>query len=142
MKRSSIRSTTALLLLACVGTRALAHNPEDLSGRLVLMPAQTVADEQFAGGCWVRFFDGTEYRGARLVLVGPLDLANMTATGEPWRDWDSVIVGPKAEVTTYNAEDFREPAVTLKGRKSVPDLTHETGRFEDIESVQVSCLAD
>jgi hypothetical protein len=150
MNRSHIAIALVTIGFGCASAAASTAQPsgrgraapDASAARLVVMPARIVDDKGFAGGCWVHFYDGIDFRGRQLTLVGPLDLANMKETGEPWRDWDSVVVGPKARVTTYDAENFQGPAAKLEPRQRIKDLTRETGRFDDIESVQLSCASD
>ena len=40
---------------------------------LLLVPVN-MAGENLANGCWVRFHDGADYRGASLTLADPVDL--------------------------------------------------------------------
>ncbi len=92
-----------------------------------------------ADGCWVSFYDGVDFSGDQLMLLGPLNLLSMQRTGKPWRDWDSVIVGPGARVTTYDAENLRAPSTVLAASAKVADMTWRTGLFDDIESIAVEC---
>lgn len=97
----------------------------------------------WAGGCWVRFYDGVDYRGDQVTLLGPLDVPNVAKrTGKPWRDWDSAVVGPRARVITYDAENFGGQSAVLNPREQVADMAREkTEIFANIESVRVSCSA-
>lgn len=109
-------------------------------GALVLLPSRSVRAEGFGDGCWVHMFDGINYRGQQLTLVGPMRLPDMSRTGTPWRDWDSVVVGPRAAVTIYIVADFGLPVATFTSGQRIADLTGVTGRFEDINSVEVKCI--
>lgn len=139
----------SLALLFNLAGSAFAHAQEEAvskaapapPGALVLFPTRTIQAASFGDGCWVHMFDGTQYRGQQLTLVGPVGLPDMSRTGTPWRDWDSIIVGPHATVTIYIVADYGLPAATFKSNQRVADLTAITGRFEDINSVEVKCEA-
>lgn len=132
-----IAGALTLLLAAAGPLRAASPAPP----QLLLMPASAVADPQFADGCWVRLYDGVQFRGSSLMLAGAVELQDMRATLQPWRDWDSAEIGPRARLLTFNAKGFREPAATLAPSQKLADLTSATGRFDDIESLRVQCLA-
>ncbi|WP_169517090.1 beta/gamma crystallin domain-containing protein [Azohydromonas australica] len=111
-----------------------------LDGILVLMPAAQGNSDGLGNGCWVRFYDGKNFRGQMLTLVGPVDLPRMDVAKPAWREWDSAIVGPKAKVATYDKENYRDRTATLSAGQRIPSLDDaQLGWFEDIESVRVSC---
>lgn len=107
---------------------------------LVLLPVAQAADDKLANGCWVRFYDGKNYRGANLTLAGPVDMPRMDVPGALWRDWDSAIVGPKARVTTYDNENFKQRTATLNAGQRIADLgDKKLGWFDEVHSARVSC---
>lgn len=107
---------------------------------LVLLPPAMARDTRFADGCWVRFFDDKQFRGDALTLAGPVDMPKMELPGGLWRDWDSAVVGPRARVTTYDNENFRDRTAELAANQSYPDLRdHKLGWFEEVKSARVSC---
>lgn len=111
-----------------------------LDAVLVLMPAAQGSSESLGNGCWVRFYDGENYRGASLTLVGPIDMPKMDVPGPAWREWDSAVVGPKARVVTYDNENYRDRTATLAAGQHYPKLDDsKLGWFEEIHSARVSC---
>jgi len=107
---------------------------------LVLIPVAQHVDTM-DGGCWARFFDGENFEGDQLTLVGPADLPNMNFNRRYyWGGLDSVIVGPKARVAIYDAEDYRNRTATLNPGDRIKNLDdRKLGLFEDIESVKITC---
>lgn len=107
---------------------------------LVLIPVVADADS-LGGGCWARFFDGENFEGDPLTLVGPVDLPNMKFHQRfYWGGLDSVIVGPKATVIIYDDENYRDRNATLKPGDHIGNLDDQKlGLFEDIESIKISC---
>ena len=111
-----------------------------LDGILVLMPSAQGSSEGLGNGCWVRFYDGENFRGQMLTLVGPVELPRMDVAKPAWREWDSAVVGPKARVVTYDKEDYGDRTATLTAGQRIPSLRDaHLGWFEDIHSVRVSC---
>jgi hypothetical protein len=107
---------------------------------LVLVPSSMAGDTRFANGCWVRFFDDKQFRGAALTLAGPVDMPKMEVPGGVWRDWDSAVVGPRARVTTYDNENYRDRTAELAANQSYPDLRdRKLGWFEEVKSARVAC---
>lgn len=112
----------------------------DAAGALVLLPVQVASNDGFANGCWVRFYDGANYTGATLTLAGPLEMPRMYPAGVVWRDWESAIVGPKARVTTFDEENFRERTAILAPSQRVADLRdRKLGWFDEVHSARVAC---
>ena len=149
MKRPSTNRRIQLCLLPaalCLGmSGALAQTaaivaPATVTTVTIVTPKSFGADPDFANGCWVKLYDGIAYAGEQLTLIGPIDLPHMTRTGSPWRDWDSAVVGPKARVTVYDAEDFKQVSATLNPRQRIPDMSLAGfGMFHDIKSVRLNC---
>lgn len=120
---------------------AATRNLQDRPGTgpvLVLLPTDRAGSSELAGGCWVRFHDDKHFRGDSLTLAGPLDVARMPAG--VWRDWDSVVVGPRANVTIYDNENFADRAATLAAGRSLPDLSAVLEWSEDVKSALVACV--
>ncbi|WP_066335942.1 hypothetical protein [Azohydromonas lata] len=116
-----------------------ATNPR-LDGILVLMSAAQGNSDRLGDGCWVRFYDGENFRGQMLTLVGLVDLPRMGVAKPAWREWDSAVVGPTARVVAYDKENYRDRTATLTAGQRIPSLDDaQLGWFEDIESVRVSC---
>lgn len=109
---------------------------------LVLLPVHLAGADALGNGCWVRFYDAENFRGANLTLVGPVDMNEMNVPGTfgAWRNWDSAVVGPKAQVTVYDQEDFKERNAVLKAGSHIADLSaNKLGWFEDVKSARVAC---
>ena len=121
-------------------SRDASASPTPAASALVLLPAQIGNDTKLANGCWVRFFDDKNYRGDVLTLAGPVDMPKMDLPGNVWRDWDSAIVGPRAKVTTFDNENFRDRTAVLQPNQNVADLRdRKLGWFEEVKSARVSC---
>ena len=114
--------------------------PVEVTSFLVLVPVTQASDQRLANGCWVRFYDGRNYRGSNLTLVGPVDMPRMEVPGNAWHDWDSAIVGPKAKVTAFDDENYKDKSATLNPGDHIPDLgDKKLGWFEEVKSARVSC---
>lgn len=106
---------------------------------LVLLPSAQAQSTRLADGCWVRFFDDEQFKGATLTLAGPVDIPKMEL-GNVWRDWESAIVGPKATVRTFDNENYNDRTAMLSAGQSIPDLRDKKlGWFEEVKSARVSC---
>lgn len=107
---------------------------------LMLVPVQVASDTKLAGGCWVRFYDGRNFSGPTLTLAGPVDMPSMYPAGVVWRDWESAVVGPRASVTTFDNENYRERTANLGPGQRVPDLRDQKlGWFDEVHSARVTC---
>jgi hypothetical protein len=108
---------------------------------IVLVPVVVAAAPDFGDGCWARLYDGQDFRGNLLTVVGPTDMPNMrTAFGTDWSgSFDSVQVGSKATVTVYDNENYAQKVATYKPSQSIADLDEKRGFFEDIRSLKIAC---
>lgn len=107
---------------------------------VVLMPVAIYPrGEEIAKGCWVRLYEGNNFEGRQLTVIGPAELPNVEENVAVF-GFDSAIVGPKAKVTTYDGENYEDRTATLEPGKKYPDLGDtKLGLFEDIESMHVKC---
>ena len=103
---------------------------------IVLVPLVVAATPDFGNGCWARLYDGQNFQGNQLTVVGPTDMPNMrTAFGTDWSgEFDSVQVGPKATLTLYDNENYREKAATFIASQKVPDLGDKVGLQNYLQS--------
>lgn len=108
---------------------------------IVLMPVAVVSKSNFSDGCWARLYDSTDFKGNQLTLVGPVDMPNMrTAFGTDWSgQFDSLQTGPKATLTVYDNENYKEKAASFKAGQKVKDLDEKMGAFEQVRSAKIAC---
>lgn len=127
---------------AASGSRHTAGQSVERSHSLVVVPAAVSMSTEFAKGCWVRLYDGRNFQGQELMLVGPLRLSTMGTTSPWWRRWNSAIVGPNARVTVYSGGNYEGRSAALAARQRAADLGgKEIGWSGKIESTQVECSA-
>lgn len=108
----------------------------------MLVPVDLAAKESTTkGGCWARIYDGENYMGDTLTLAGPISLADMS--GPFGLDWDdrvnSIEIGPKATLTVYDNEGFRDQVGQFKNGQKVPDISKKLGLFDEFASVRMTC---
>lgn len=133
-------SPTLVLAGALAALPAAAQQGSGLPAVLAGLTSQHVTDD-LGNGCWVRFYDGQDFRGRSITLAGPVDLARIQLPGRPWTEWDSAIVGPQATVTTYDDKNFRERTARLARGERVADLRQDKlGWHEQVRSARVDCV--
>lgn len=108
----------------------------------VLIPVEVAArDASTKSGCWAKIYDGENYMGDTLTLTGPISLADMTGPfGLNWDDRvNSIEIGPKATLTVFDNEGFRDQVAQFKGGQKVPDISKKLGFFDEFASVRMTC---
>lgn len=92
-------------------------------------------------GCWARIHSAPNYGGDTLTLTGPVSLADMSGPyGLNWDDKvDSLEMGPKATLTVFDNEGFRDQVGVFKPGQKVPDITKRLGFFDEFASVRLTC---
>lgn len=157
MKIMKFAAAVSCLSLALAGS-ALAEGSQDQMQKqkmgqsqaqadkapvVLIVPMLTATDQAMASGCWARLYDSTDFKGNMLTLSGPVDIPSMESgriAGFEWdRNFDSVMVGPKATLMVWQGNDYTESSTTFRSNQRVLDLDARMGFFEDIKSVKVSC---
>lgn len=133
------------------GTSAgAAQRGEQRTGRVagttpyvfMLVPVDLAAKESSTkGGCWAKIYDGENYMGDTITLAGPISLADMSGPyGLNWDDRvNSIEIGPKATLTVFDNEGFRDQVGQFKSGQKVPDITKKLGFFDEFASVRMTC---
>lgn len=107
---------------------------------VIVVPHGHRQDEMMANGCWVRFYADESYGGRSLTLVGPVQMPKIHVPGGLWIKWSSAIVGPRATVTTYDFEQYKNATAVLRPGQRIEDLRdRKLGLFEDIHSLRIAC---
>lgn len=108
---------------------------------MVPVAVETKTNDALANGCWAKLYDGYNYAGDSFTIVGPSDMADMTGPfGVDWEDKiSSIKTGPRATVTIYDNENFRDRAATVKPGQEVPQITEKMGLFEEFNSMRIKC---
>jgi len=111
---------------------------------LLLVPLEFRDDPNMGNGCWVRLFNGTNFKGKdELTVVGPVELRSLKMpSGINWkRKADSLIAGPKATVTVYENEFFKDKTVTYQPGQKVENLRKDLGILHAIDSLKIACAS-
>lgn len=108
----------------------------------IVLTVTTVAFAE-STGCWAKIYDGHNYTGRTLTLMGGHALPHLEfGPGYDWEgDIDSAQVGPKATLTLYEEERFGEKKRELKAGEKVADL-HKSVLSEGVESLTLTCTQD
>lgn len=139
------------LLAAALSTQVAAQDrsaaqdpPAVPPPAVVLVPVPLAVGPELGGGCWARLYDGTDFSGSQLSLVGPIDMPTMrTAFGKDWGgEFDSVETGPHTTLTLYDNEHYRDRAATIRPGQRVADLDEKVGLFEDVRSLKIACAPE
>jgi len=141
---------TLVLLAAAIACRhaaaADAFNPNlaepVVPPLIIIAPAEVRTDPTLARGCWVRLFPRPGFKGIDdLTIAGPIALPSLhTPAGVDWKHrTESLLVGPRATVTVFENQDYRDKAATLKPGTQEPSLRGELKFTQSIDSLKISC---
>lgn len=109
---------------------------------IVMVPMQISNELAMGKGCWVKLYDKKDYQGDSLLLVGPINLAQMIGPfGYNWEDKvRSLETGPKTNLTIYDNRNFRDQDVFIGTDKKVPDMSKKMGFLDNFRSMMLSCI--
>lgn len=108
---------------------------------LIVVPTLVTADAAMKSGCWAKLYNEKNYMGDSFTLVGPIDMANMRGPfGISWEDKiRSMETGPKASVTIFDNEGFRDKDAKIASGKKVAEMDNKLGLFDNFRSMKISC---
>lgn len=156
--RCSLLAAIAMAVGVCAATGAYAQGSADKnkppqSGKkdgqmtvevpvIVMVPIQVSNDLAMDKGCWVKLYDKKDYQGDSLMLVGPINLAQMIGPfGFSWEDKvRSLEVGANANLTIYDNRNFRDQDNFISAGKKVPDMSKKMGFLDNFRSMMLSCI--
>lgn len=108
----------------------------------MVVPVDIAAkDSAMKSGCWAKIYSKTNYAGDTLTLTGPLSIADMDGPyGLDWDDKvDSIELGPKATLTVYDNEAYRDQVTQFKPGQRVADISKPLGFFDEFASIRMTC---
>jgi hypothetical protein len=131
-------------LLACASwaksSDSKAANDNQNQKKLPVVVSITTVTFAESTGCWAKIFDGRNFTGRALTLLGDQSLANLEfPVGNDWEgDIDSLEVGPKAKLVLFKDENFADKQRALQPNEKVSDL-HKNIFSEGVESLRLTC---
>lgn len=133
----------AALLAACAQTATppAAQAPNQPEPVVLMVPVQ-VTSPALESGCWAQFYDQRNFSGEVMTLIGPAELSALDkGTGrELKRDIDSLVVGPKAMLTVFQHQAFRDKSVAFQPNAREGGLIQKLGFGGRIESMRLDCM--
>jgi hypothetical protein len=109
---------------------------------IIIAPTEVRTDPTLAKGCWVRLFPEPNFQGVDdLTIAGPISLPSLhTPVGIDWKHkTESLLVGPKATVTVYENQDYRDKTATLQPGTREAQLRKNLKFTMSIDSLKISC---
>lgn len=109
---------------------------------ILLDPTELRSKPTLARGCWVWMFPETNYKGKDSIAVaGPTEIRSLhTPVGLDWHSTaESLIVGPKANLTVYEVQEFRGQERTFPPGFEVRQLRNNLGFMQSIDAIKLSC---
>lgn len=90
-------------------------------------------------GCWVNIYNQKKYAGNKITFKNSLGLPTLIFKNE--KDWagsaQSMLVGPKAEVSVYHSPDFKDFALQVKPKGGIDGVSGIS--FSQIGSLKINC---
>lgn len=109
---------------------------------IVMVPMRVSNDLAMEKGCWVKLYDKKNYQGDSMLLVGPVNLAQMIGPfGHNWENKvRSIESGPNANVIIYDNRNFRDEDRFIDVNSKIPDLSKRMGFFDNFRSMMLNCI--
>lgn len=117
---------------------AAANQPEPI---VMLVPV-AVSDKALEAGCWAQFYSERNFKGEMLTVIGPAQISSTDkGSGRQFkRSIDSLVLGPKATLTIYEHQMFKDKSVDFLANSREAGLIKKLGFGGRIESLQIQCV--
>lgn len=146
-KRSPSVITCVVACLCASGSavadqRSAAASPPVLDAdNVVLVLPTTQVNQALASGCWVTFYGKREFKGESVTLLGPVELSGFdkSAGRQFKRELDSLAVGPKANLTVFEHQMFKDRYVQFGPGSKEGGLIHRLGFGGRVQSLKLNC---
>lgn len=114
---------------------------DDVPDSFVLIVPMQLSTQTMSSGCWAEFFTEKNFKGDVTTLLGPTELRGFdkSAGRQLKRDMDSLIVGPKATLTVFEHQMFKDHSVQFQPDSKVGGLTQKLGFGGRIQSLKLDC---
>lgn len=114
---------------------------DDTPDSFVLIVPMQLSTQTMSSGCWAEFFTEKNFKGDVTTLLGPTELRGFdkSAGRQLKRDMDSLIIGPKATLTVYEHQMFKDHSVQFQPDSKVGGLTQKLGFGGRIQSLKLDC---
>ena len=147
----AIKTSTALLAAALMslaaavaqaqssGVQATENQPAPM---VMLVPVQ-ISSPAMKSGCWVQFYDERNFKGEIFTVAGPIEIESATkSAGRHLKsNVDSLVTGPKAILTVYEHQMFKDKAVKFDANSKEPALVKKLGATGRIQSLKLDCAS-
>ena len=144
-----LNTLLAIGVLAVVASASFAQTPTNTATTtpdnkpepvVMLVPVE-VSSKALEGGCWAQFYDERNFKGDMLTLVGPAELGSVNkGSGRQFkRNIDSLVLGPKATLTIFEHQMFKDKSVKFPANSKEAGLIKKLGFGGRIESIQLQC---
>lgn len=153
--------TTAMLLAACAQNAPMKQQASafeagqppppqvvnvapPLPTLVLIAPTGLRAEPVIPAGCWVKLFDEPDFQGRDgLTLAGPVSLPDIhRPDGKVY--WPhhvrSILVGPHAKFTAFEARGLRNPLATLQPGTEQTRLDGALATAPVIASIRLDCV--
>jgi hypothetical protein len=107
----------------------------------VLVLPTSGAAEQMRAGCWASFYEGRNFNGDSLTLIGPVELQTLDrgSATQLKRDIKSVVTGPRATLVLYQKQMLSARSVGFQPNTREAGLVEALGFGGRIESMKMTC---
>jgi hypothetical protein len=114
---------------------------EDREPSVAIVPSAFIKNAMLTTGCWARLYRGSNFTGEGITMAGPVDLpkSELPPAFRWGGSFDSLQVGPKATLTTFDNEDYTARSAVFEPGAQVPDLDEKLGQLEKIRSLRITC---
>jgi hypothetical protein len=125
---------------ASLAAEPVGEGAEESEPSVAIVPPAFVRNAMLTTGCWARLYDGANFGGRVLTVAGPVDLPKSQL--RPSFTWgglfDSLVVGPKATLIAFEAENYTDRSATFQPGQRVPALDAYLGSRR-IRSLRITC---
>ena len=138
--------TAALSTLAVSSVQAQSTTTPPADNQpapMVMLVPVEISMPAMKSGCWAQIYDERNFKGEIFTIAGPIQLDSTTkSAGRHFKsNADSLVTGPKAMLTIYEHQMFKDKSVTFEPNTKEARLTQRLGAAGRIQSLKLDCAS-
>ena len=132
---------SAAAVAAQKGESAKGSGGDNQPAPIMLLVPVEVSNPAMQSGCWAQFYDERNFKGDMMTVVGPMELeaTDKASARQLHRKLDSLVMGPKANLTVFEHKMFKDKSVKFGPNAKEAGLIKKLGFTGRIESLKLEC---
>lgn len=138
---ASVAFAVTAAIAAQSGGEKGAKGADNQPAPMILLVPVEISDPAMKSGCWAQLYEHRNFEGDMFTIVGPMqiDSADKKAGRQFRRNLESLVTGPKATLTVFERQLFKDKSVKFGPNSKEGGLVKKLGFSGSIQSLTLDC---